>query len=451
MAATRTPDGTWGVPVVLGDGDSYGLTIGSGGSGRATASWASLVDGHWVTLAATRADDGSWSAAQTLSGGDHALKPSVAVDPDGDALVAWNEGNVIGASADDAAPPHLRDLTVPATATAGASITLSVRPVDLWSALDTTTWDFGDGQSGTGDSVTHVYTTAGVRTVTVTAADVTGQTITATATITVSAPAAPPPAPDSGPVSVPAPPAPAPAPPTPAPAPPTPAPAPPTPAPAPRPPALDDGPAAAPALSVAVDAVPEVGSELAVDPGRWINASTHRVQFQRCAGDDDTECQDIEGTAYTPGPADNGFRLRARVTAVNAQGVETVAYTALSGAVRAARAAAPSPAEPAAVPPSPTVSAPCVSQRTVRLHWRLPRRTRASRITVTVDGSVVARLEGTARAYSVNLNGRPVGRANVVVSASTRRGSLSLVRAYRLCGAPGRSSPTSSLILKRRP
>ena len=50
-------------------------------------------------------------------------------------------------------------------------------------------WDFGDGQSGTGRDVTHVYGAAGTFTVTLTVTDDDGATATAQATVTTTAPA----------------------------------------------------------------------------------------------------------------------------------------------------------------------------------------------------------------------------------------------------------------------
>ena len=54
-------------------------------------------------------------------------------------------------------------------------------------------WNFGDGSSGSGISVTHSYPTAGTYTVTLTTSDVGGQTKVVTKLISVSAPPPPPP------------------------------------------------------------------------------------------------------------------------------------------------------------------------------------------------------------------------------------------------------------------
>jgi hypothetical protein len=312
-AATRTPAG-WGAPVTIGQGDSGGLVVAAGAGGRTTAAWRGLVGGTWVVQSSTRAVDGTWSSPRNLSAAG-AMQPAVAVDPDGDALVAWNESNRVKVQADDAAPPQLRDLTVPLKATIGTPVTFSVNPVDLWSGLGATTWTFGDGGSATGTSVTHTYTTSGNHTVTVISTDALGQPATDTATITV-------PAPQVAPAPV-----------------------------------LDDAP----------DSKPE-GTELKVDLGR--------------------------------SPA-------ARVPVL------------------------------------------CVSNRVIRLNWKLPHGVRASRIMVMVDGTVTASRRGSARRYTLSLKGRPAGSATVTVSAATRGGVLKTVRTYRLCVARQASKKPPVLQLTR--
>ena len=47
---------------------------------------------------------------------------------------------------------------------------MSADPFDVWSAVESS-WDFGDGGTGTGASVHHCYSTPGERTVTVTGTD----------------------------------------------------------------------------------------------------------------------------------------------------------------------------------------------------------------------------------------------------------------------------------------
>lgn len=52
-------------------------------------------------------------------------------------------------------------------------------------------WDFGDGGTGTGRLASHVYTTAGAKTITLTVTDARGGSATTTRTVAITAPAAP--------------------------------------------------------------------------------------------------------------------------------------------------------------------------------------------------------------------------------------------------------------------
>jgi streptogramin lyase len=109
----------------------------------------------------------------------------------GDAVVAWrshpNAASFlrVHAAAYDAAGPMLNDLSIPSSGTVGQSVTFSVSPLDVWSALGTTKWSFGDGSSATGTSVTHGYAAAGRYTVMVESEDALGNRTTNTATITI--------------------------------------------------------------------------------------------------------------------------------------------------------------------------------------------------------------------------------------------------------------------------
>lgn len=86
----------------------------------------------------------------------------------------------------DASPPRLVSLSVPGTAVAGAAVEVSAAFADLWSPLGTTTWDFGDGASGSGDAASHIYGTPGTYAVTARGVDALGNARAATASIIVA-------------------------------------------------------------------------------------------------------------------------------------------------------------------------------------------------------------------------------------------------------------------------
>jgi hypothetical protein len=96
QAAVRPPGGSWGAPVTLSSELYFGgggVVLGMDGSGNAIAAWVgSYADAsHYAVLPA----GGSWGPAQTLStssgqGAAHSL--SLAVSPDGSAVVAFAGG-----------------------------------------------------------------------------------------------------------------------------------------------------------------------------------------------------------------------------------------------------------------------------------------------------------------------------------------------------------------------
>ncbi len=89
----------------------------------------------------------------------------------------------------DNADPNLVSVTIP-TGDEGTPLALDAYATDVLSDTLTYTWDFGDGTTGTGDSVNHVFTDDGSFQVTVTVTDDDGgsTTFTDTATITNVAP-----------------------------------------------------------------------------------------------------------------------------------------------------------------------------------------------------------------------------------------------------------------------
>jgi hypothetical protein len=114
----------------------------------------------------TRAVGGSSTAVDALS---------VSADPHGDGLVAFLSrpavvlaaapsatDSVIWTSVLDRTAPELTSATIePSTLDVGAPATFSMTAVDAWSPIATLGWDFGDGQTGDGASLTHTYAAAG--------------------------------------------------------------------------------------------------------------------------------------------------------------------------------------------------------------------------------------------------------------------------------------------------
>jgi hypothetical protein len=249
-AAVRTSaGGAWGKPVALtqpetGEGEPAGQQVAIDAQGDAILVWARMNKGHEIVEATERgATSSAWQPVAALSGPGESLEeiPRVSVNGQGDAVVVWerlhggeetveaaaglaasrswqtpvalaSKGNPNGqevaldgqgnaaavwsrydgtsfiaeAAGYDAAGPELSSLTIPTGGAVGQTLAFSARPFDIWSALGATSWSFGDGTSQTGTSVTHAYGAPGTYTVTLTSADVLGNTSSTSAAVQIT-------------------------------------------------------------------------------------------------------------------------------------------------------------------------------------------------------------------------------------------------------------------------
>lgn len=181
FAAERAADGTWGASFNLGPGDSSRPAVGTAPTGEVYAGWYGVQ-----TRFVSRAADGTWATPTVIPAFQNA-QPLIVSDPDGDVLmVGAPNGAPVQVAGFDHAGPGLTALSVPASAQVGEAVTLSVSPIDLWSALGTVTWSFGDGETATGSAATHTFTGVGTKKVSVTATDAFGRARTRTRAVTVT-------------------------------------------------------------------------------------------------------------------------------------------------------------------------------------------------------------------------------------------------------------------------
>ena len=186
-------------------------------AGNATAVWARTTDGGAgaVIQSAGRGPTTPWRPPVDLSStaDQSATAPRVASDAQGNAAAVWRGSRSLQAAGYDAAGPLLAGATLPAGGDAGQSLSFAVTPFDVWSALGTTAWSFGDGTGATGAKVAHAYAAAGRFEAVVTATDVLGNATVLRRAVTIAAPPGPPGGPPSaapgspppaGPVAVPA-------------------------------------------------------------------------------------------------------------------------------------------------------------------------------------------------------------------------------------------------------
>lgn len=192
-ATTSSLSGSWSGPETVGGlGEVVGGTepdIAAAPAGSATVVWRDGV----TVKAASRPAGGAFAAAIPISSATQTGfgEPRVAMDTGGNAIAAWSTGVVrVAVAVNDVTPPAI-STAPPAPVVLGNAVGLNAVAVDAWSPT-TLSWNFGDGATANGGSVSHVYATTGTKTATVTATDAAGNSSSATVTVTVTA------APDKG-------------------------------------------------------------------------------------------------------------------------------------------------------------------------------------------------------------------------------------------------------------
>jgi hypothetical protein len=114
-------------------------------------------------------------------------------DGHGNAVAGWrgigfgDEESTVSAAAFDGQPPATPTLSVSpgGSAVVGQAVSFHATASDSWSPPVDFAWIFGDGGTGSTDTVSHVFGAPGTYTVSVTAADQAGNTATASTTVTV--------------------------------------------------------------------------------------------------------------------------------------------------------------------------------------------------------------------------------------------------------------------------
>lgn len=185
-ATTSFINGGWSSPATL-SGPTNGSTepaVAADPAGDATVVW----NVGFNVSAASRPAGGGFMPTTVISSPSQSgfERPLVEMTAGGDALVVWpSEANHVALAVNDATPPAIATLSIPAAIEAGAPAPMSATATDTWSPVSLS-WDFGDGGSGSGASVAHTYATAGARTVTVTGTDSAGNSAGLTRSIAVS-------------------------------------------------------------------------------------------------------------------------------------------------------------------------------------------------------------------------------------------------------------------------
>jgi hypothetical protein len=149
--------------------------------GRLVAAYSESEASHSDAWGATL-DRGANAFTEPVDLGEaaHVTQPNgISTDADGNTLVAiykTDSPNEARVAVFDAAGPDLQGLSVPGSGAVGQPIPFSVLPVDAWSSLGTTSWNFGDGGTAAGTTVSHAFGAPGSPQITVTAGDSLGNT-----------------------------------------------------------------------------------------------------------------------------------------------------------------------------------------------------------------------------------------------------------------------------------
>lgn len=181
-----------GVPQTLSGPDAFGHSLAMTADGGAAVAWSQGTDPVYRVFAAVRPPGGQFGAAVPVSNAeDQALGPLVALDGEGNGVVAWSHKTEPGVFTSerirlagyDAVPPQLTSIGFPGSDLVGTQLGFSASTFDVWGPVDTS-WDFGDGTGASGESVNHAYRRAGEFQARVTATDAAGNESTQTAGVT---------------------------------------------------------------------------------------------------------------------------------------------------------------------------------------------------------------------------------------------------------------------------
>jgi PKD domain len=191
LASVRT-GGTWGSPVTLDPNtvDTSAPALAMDAAGNATAVWHSNSPSITERYA-VHAHGGSFGSSQNGPAGNAA--PVVAADDPGHVHAAWAAGSTaVDTAVFDPVPPVLSPVAAnPNALLAGGATQLDATATDVWSGPPSIHWDFGDGTTGDGASLTHTFPLAGTFTAKATATDAAGNSSAGTSDVQVSTPAGP--------------------------------------------------------------------------------------------------------------------------------------------------------------------------------------------------------------------------------------------------------------------
>lgn len=153
--------------------------------------WSGVSATNSLIRASLRGAGGAFGASADVSDtSKEALQASVAIDEGDSGVAAWTrpvgKDKIVEAAGFDAVPPILRDVSIPSSGKVGDALQFSGDDADDW-PIGPVGFDFGDGASANGATVTHTYSKPGTYRVTATATDGAGTETASAATLTIVA------------------------------------------------------------------------------------------------------------------------------------------------------------------------------------------------------------------------------------------------------------------------
>jgi hypothetical protein len=201
QAAVKPAEGAWEAPTNLSEPVEYSHgypplypSLAIDAKGSAVAAWDGIRSpmGEGVQAAVLPAISASWQASVRVAETEGLLvRPLVSMEEKGNGMATWESGARASAAIEvanyDGSSPALEGASIPATGQTARPLTFAVSPLAVTTALGQTNWSFGDGSQPTiGTSVTHAFAAPGSYRVTVTTADILGNTTSASSTVVVT-------------------------------------------------------------------------------------------------------------------------------------------------------------------------------------------------------------------------------------------------------------------------
>ncbi len=177
-------------PISSASDDANHPQVAADSNGDAAAVWENTTTG--TIDAAVQPSGQAFGAATAVvtATANPALAPSVGMDGHGNAIAGWDRSdnaNTIAQAIGYDNGPQLPNVHIPSAPYAGHAVTFSAQTSDVWSPVNTNSWDFGDGSSpGVGPQVIHTYSSPGSETATYTATDAAGVSATTNQSVVVA-------------------------------------------------------------------------------------------------------------------------------------------------------------------------------------------------------------------------------------------------------------------------